>query len=255
MDLINEIETLYRQLPEVACKGCGQCCVSPTCTLAEFIYLIKKSNERVDPEVLENFIFSDAVSHPEHEGNLVCALLAENKCLAHEWRSGACRLFGIPSLGNFGISDLVSCYNNIDVIGGKADEAFIRQWLEKISALNEKLYPFGKGPYFVFGFNLECWLDIYFDDMLTVDVFSEIRNVMHQYLDLSQYRPRYLLKTGLKEKVDKISLLSLLLGTNDKNTLQEVLVSIRDDYPLTGTYFVKEAQTYLDELGKTIQID
>ena len=37
--------------------------------------------------------------------------------------------------------------------------------------------------------------------------------------------------------------------------LTEVLVSIRDDYPLTGTYFVKEAQTYLDELGKTIQID
>jgi hypothetical protein len=83
-----------------------------------------------------------------------------------------------------------------------------------------------------------------------MDVFSDIRSVMHSYFDLSRFKSRYLLKTGLKEKIDKISLLSVLLGTNDKSTLQELLVSIRDDYPLTGTYFIKEAQLYLDELAK-----
>jgi hypothetical protein len=252
MDLLREIETLYRQLPEVACKGCGQCCVSPTCTLAEFIYLMKKSMECMSPEILENFIFSEAVIHEEHEGNLACSLLAENKCLVHEWRSGACRLFGIPSLGNLGIADLVSCYNDIEVISGRSDAAFIQQWLENIALLNEKLYFFGKAPYFVYGFNLECWLDVYFDDLLTVDVFSDIRSVMHRYFDLSQFKPRYLLKTGLKEKVDKISLLTVLLGSGDKDALDEVLVSIRDDYPPTGTYFVKEAQKYLEELGKSL---
>jgi hypothetical protein len=250
MDLLNEIEALYSQLPEVACKGCGQCCVSPTCTLAEFIYLMNKSMECMSPEILENFIFSEPGIHPVHEGNLACALLAENNCMIHKWRSGACRLFGIPSLGNLGISDLVSCFNDIQVISGRWDKTFIERWLKDISALNEKLYPFGKAPYFIYGFNLECWLDVYFDDLLTVDVFSQIRSVMRKYFDMSLFKPRYLLKTGLKEKVDKISLLSVLLGSNDKDSIQEVLVSIRDDYPLTGTYFVKEAQTYLDEIAK-----
>ena len=250
MDLLKEIETLYKQLPEVACKGCGQCCVSPTCTLAEFIYLMNKSIQCLPPEILENFILSEAVIHDEHEGNLVCSLLAETTCLAHDWRTGACRLFGIPSLGSLGISDLVSCYNHIEVISGRNDKNFIQQWLEKVASLNEKLYSFGKPPYFVYGFNLECWLDMYFDDLLTVDVFSDMRKIMQQHFDLSKFKPRYLLKTGLKEKVDKVSLLSLLLGSNDEESLREVLVSIRDDYPLTGTYFIKEAQAYLDELRK-----
>jgi hypothetical protein len=251
MDLLKEIETLYGQLPEVACKGCGQCCVSPTCTLAEFIYLIVRSKNLLASDIFEQFIFSEPEMHQEHDGNLLCALLAEDKCMVHQWRSGACRLFGIPSLDNLGIANLVSCYNDIAVVRGKSDKVFIQDWVETIAQLNEKLYPFGKAPYFVYGFNLECWLDVYFDDLLTIDIFSDIRNLMHRYIDLSAFKPRYLLKTGLKEKVDKISLLSVLLGTGDKDTLQQLLLSIRDDYSLTGTYFVKEAQTYLDELGKS----
>jgi hypothetical protein len=251
MNVLQEIESLYNQLPEVSCKGCGQCCVSPTCTLAEFIYLMNKSLECVAPEILEKFIYSEPEIHPVHEGNLICSLLAENKCLVHQWRSGACRLFGIPSLENLGIANLVSCFNNIKVIGGQSDKVFIQEWLQSIAQLNEKLYPFGKAPYFMYGFNLECWLDVYFDDFLPVDGFSDIKILMNRYIDLSSYRSRYLLKTGLKEKVDKISLLSLLLGSNDKTSLTEVLISIRDDYPLTGTYFEKEAQTYLEELGKS----
>jgi hypothetical protein len=250
MDLLKEIETLYKQLPEVACKGCGQCCVSPTCTLAEFLYLMSKSTECLAPDILENFILGDASVHPVHEGNLLCSLLAENNCLVHEWRTGACRLFGIPSLKNLGISDLVSCFNDIQVTSGRWDQTFVQEWVESVAALNEKLYPFGKAPYFIYGFNLECWLDIYFDDLLTVEAFSDIKSVMRRHFDLSAFASRYLLKTGLKEKVDKISLLGLMLGSGDKESLAEVLVSVRDDYPLTGTYFVKEAQMYLDELGK-----
>jgi Putative zinc- or iron-chelating domain len=253
MDLLQEIETLYSQLPEVDCKGCGQCCVSPTCTLAEFLYLMSKSAECLAPDIFENFILSNAAIHPVHEGNLQCSLLAENKCLVHGWRTGACRLFGIPSLKDFGISDLVSCFNDIQVTSGRWDQTFVQEWVESVAALNEKLYPFGKAPYFIYGFNLECWLDIYFDDLLTVEVFSDIKGVMNQYIDMSAFASRYLLKTGLKEKVDKISLLELMLESGDKETLAEVLISIRDDYPLTGTYFVKEAQTYLYELKKSVR--
>jgi hypothetical protein len=252
MDILQEIEALYSQLPEVACKGCGQCCVSPTCTLAEFIYLMKKSRKCVGPETFEKFIFSEPEIHPVHEGNLICPMLAENKCLVHQWRTGACRLFGIPSLDNLGVSNLVSCFHDIAVVSGSRDKGFILKWLESVARLNESMYPFGKAPYFIYGFNLECWLDVYFDDFLTVDIFPDIRRVMHRDIDLSEYRPRYLLKTWLKEKIDKISLLTIMLGSGDKNALTEVLVSIRDDYPHTGTYYVKEAQAYLDELGKNV---
>jgi hypothetical protein len=249
MDIIKAIKSLYDELPEVSCKGCGLCCVSPTCTLAEFIYLMHNCQKSLPPEAMEKFLLSEPRMHEGHEGNLVCAFLKENRCMVHLYRTGACRVFGIPALEKLGIADMVSCFNAITVTKGRGDDEFIRSWLENISRLNAGLYQFGREPYHVYGFNLECWLDVYFDDLITVEVFSDVRDIMNRIIDLSQYRKRYAPKTGLKEKVDKITLLSLLLGSGDRETLAGLLASIRDDYPLTGSYFVKEAQTLLDALG------
>jgi hypothetical protein len=249
MDILKEIKALYDELPEVSCKECGLCCVSPTCTLAEFIYLMYNCQRSLPPEAMEKFLFSEPRMHEGHEGNLVCAFLKENRCMVHLYRTGACRVFGIPALEKLGIADMVSCFNAITVTKGRGDEEFIRLWLEKISHLNAGLYQFGREPYHVYGFNLECWLDVYFDNLISVDVFSEVRDVMKRHIDLSVYRNRYTPKTGLKEKVDKITLLSMLLDSGDRETLGGLLASIRDDYPLTGSYYVKEAQTLLDALG------
>jgi hypothetical protein len=250
MDLLKEVASLYQQLPQVACRECGQCCVSPTCTLAEFIYLMHHCAVNLPQQDLEEFIFSVPLLSEAHEGNIVCAFLKNKLCSVHLWRTGACRLFGIPALEKLGVSDLVSCFNSISVVSGASDEAFIRAWLDRITSLNTALYPFGKAPYHVYGFNLECWLDIYFDDLFTVDVFADIRAIMARYFDLSKWKQDYKARTGLKEKIDKISILSLLLETGDRDSIKELLVSIWDGYPLTGTYFQKEAQEMLDMINK-----
>jgi hypothetical protein len=248
MNLLTQIQELYAELPQVACEQCGRCCVSPTCTLAEFIYLVHYCCDNLPAADFEKFIFAAPRMSETCEGNLVCAFLQDKLCGVHLWRTGACRLFGIPILESLGVSDLVSCYNNIRVVSGESDEAFVSMWLGKLTHLNDTLYPFGKAPYHVYGLNLESWLDVYFDALITVDVFLDIREKMGRYFDLSQYKSRYIPKTGIKDKIDKISILFLLIDSGDKATIRELLVSIRDDYPLTGTYFRKEAETFLAAL-------
>ena len=100
------------------------------------------------------------------------------------------------------------------------------------------------------GFNLHCRLDIYFDDSLDFDIFNDIKQVLKQYIDLAEYKKYYTSQTGLKEKIDKIGILSALLSSGDKALLHPLLLSIRDDYPATGTYFYDEATAYLDVLDK-----
>jgi hypothetical protein len=300
-----DLESLYEQLPEVACVGCGRCCVSPTCTLAEFLFMMNRCITTLPANDLEAFILAPPILNKVHEGNLDCIFLRQKQCAIHNTRSGACRLFGIPSINEMGIPDLVSCFNKITVKSGEFSESFIKSWLEKIVALNQKLYPFGSEPFHVYGFNIECWLDIYFDTTISDDFFNNIRDIMKQCFDLDDFskpakpevgrgrsfpaaltRPRsvvsnkatslqrasrpdflfhrhiyaknvdnsdigtnnYIPKTGLKEKIDKIIILPFLLDSGDVPVIRETLISIRDDYPFTGTYFYREAQTLLDAL-------
>jgi hypothetical protein len=248
MNLLADIKALYSQLPSVACTECGECCVSPTCTLAEFVYLMHHCCANLSENELRTFIMAAPRSSETCEGNLACQFLKDKLCAVHLWRTGACRLFGIPSLGSLGVANLVSCKHNIRVVSGENSEAFVRSWLDKLTQLNRSLYEFGKAPYYVFGLNLESWLDIYFGDSIEGDVFDDMRRVMKSHLDLNFLESQYVQKTGLKDKVDKISVLSMMLSSGETTALRELLLSIRDDYPLTGTYFQREAQTFLDAL-------
>jgi hypothetical protein len=248
MNLLADIEALYTQLPSVACTECGECCVSPTCTLAEFVYLMHHCCANLSESQVRAFVLAAPRVSVTCDGNLVCQFLTDKLCAVHLWRTGACRLFGIPFLEKLGVANLVSCKHNIRVVSGENSEAFVRGWLDKLSQLNRSLYEFGKAPYHVFGLNLESWLDIYFCDLIEGDVFDDIRRVMKTHIDLALLAPRYVQKTGIKEKIDKISVLSMMFSSGDTKALRELLLSIRDDYPLTGTYFQREAQTFLDAL-------
>ena len=53
-EIIIATESLYQQLPTVRCKKCSSCCVSPTCTVAEFIYLMNDITDCLnDDEISE----------------------------------------------------------------------------------------------------------------------------------------------------------------------------------------------------------
>ena len=250
IDIISEIELLYQELPEIGCEQCGQCCVSPTCTLAEFIYLFHFLQKTVAPEKIKQYLLIPAETHPDYEGNLRCVFLENGKCSVHPGRTGACRLFGIPSLKKLNLTNMEDCKNKVAIIKGNGNVTFIQSWLDRLYALEKKLYRSWEEPYFIKGFNIQCWLDIYFDASLDFDVFIEIKNSMNQYIDLTPYKNSYKLKTGLKEKIDKISILASLLDTGDRESINKVLLSLRNDYPLTGMYFYDESEAFLKVLGK-----
>ncbi|MBD3419227.1 MAG: hypothetical protein GF398_03825 [Chitinivibrionales bacterium] len=247
-ELFDSLNRLYRRLPEVACTGCGSCCVSPTCTLIEFNYLISCAGESLAEQQLQKFIFSPPHIHPRHDGNLRCALLSGTQCTLHPGRTGSCRLFGVPTLKHFNVKDLVECEHDIRTISGDDSPDFIRNWIRELFELNNQLYAFDTQPYYISGLNLECWLDIYFDDSLYDDTFADIRKAMHASFDLTRFKSDYFPRTNFKEKVDKISIFTALLDSGDVGALTTVLQSIKNDYPLTGTWFLKEADVYLAKI-------
>lgn len=251
MSLINDIEILYRDLPQLDCKQCGLCCVSPTCTLSEFIYLANYLQKNFTREKLIKYLSMPVKPHPDYDGNIYCIFLKKNCCTVHPGRPGACRLFGIPSLKELGISNMEDCKNGINITEGRGDISFINSWLEKLFGLDERLYSFNSGPYYIKGFNIQCWFDIYFDESFDTDVFSEIKAAMNQNFDLSHLALYYTPKTGLKEKIDKISIVSSLIGSGEKGALLTALNSIKNDYPLTGTYFYHEAEQFLQVLNQS----
>jgi len=232
---------------------CGRCCVSPSCTLSEFLYLFDYLHRNLPVETIETYLCLPLELHPEYEGNVRCMFLKDTQCSIHKARTGGCRLFGIPSLKELHISELEECKNSIKVSSGRGDIVFITQWLQQLIEIDARLYSFGVEPYYIKGFSIHCWLDIYFDDSLDFDVFDKIRVIMKQYIDLSAIKKSYTFKTNLREKIDKITILSSLLGSNDRDTIEQLLLSIRDDYPETGTYFYEEAIQFLNVSQETAQ--
>ena len=246
MSLLEQIENLYRELPRLNCKECGLCCVSPTCTLAEFLYLAHYLQENVSREQLINYLTKPAEIHPDYEGNLRCIFLENKRCSVHPGRTAACRLFGIPSLSEMNIANLEECKNNITIAHGDGSIAFVKAWLKKLVALDAGIYDFDAEPYYIKGFTIQCWFDIYFDETFDFDVFNDIKNAMNHHFDLSSFTEYYTLKTGLKEKIDTISIVASLIDAGDKETLKKALYAIKNNYPLTGTYYYDEVNEFLN---------
>jgi Fe-S-cluster containining protein len=197
---------------------------------------------------LKNLIETTPEIHPDYEGNCRCVFLNDKRCTIHPARTGACRLFGFSSLNELKITEMEFCKQNI-VNDNDPGINFILDWVDQLGLLNNNLYPYNSTPYFVRGFNIPCWLDIYFDDSISSEPFVQIRQMLRKSFNLS-FCKDYTLKTGIKDKIDKISILNILLDSGPLDDLRELLLSIRDDYPLTGTYFYEEAQAYLDEVEK-----
>jgi len=241
------LDNLYAQLPDVSCHQCGSCCVSPTCTLAEFLYFFKDVATIFSEDEIRSFLTAPVSINTDHEGNLDCLFLKDKKCRHHAGRSGACRLFGIPSLEQFGVEDLVVCKYTLTVTG-KSDTAFIKSWLDNLMQLNLKLYPVFSAPYFLTGLNLESWLDMYFDETLEDPILVQIQKMMHQSFDIQKFRTIFRQRTGISEKLEKIKVLHDIMEFGDPEALRTLLLSILNDYPLTGTYYQREGKEILEKM-------
>ena len=246
----SKIELLYAELPPVNCRGCGGCCVSPTCTLAEFIVVMDHAIKTLGYETLISAMTAQPVMHKKSEGNIECPFLINARCTVHPSRPGACRLFGLPAISSLGITDLDNCPHipAAELSGG--DSAPIATWLDRLIDVNTGLYPCMSEPFYVKGLNLQSWCDLYFEKTLTYDVFADIKRIITESIDLSPLQPHMKFHTNIGEKIDKISILNAAVGFSDAKFLGDLLLSIRGDYPFAGTYFYEESGAMIEEIER-----
>jgi len=249
--ILSEVATLYGKLPAVDCEGCGCCCVSPTCTLVEFMYLMNGIMH--DPGQPENDVFfhTPVVLHDGYEGNTRCMFLKDKRCLVHVVRTGACRLFGIPSVERMEIPGMVRCLVPRDKKNGGFSMGDVKRWLKELIMLNRRLYPMGEAPYFLTGLTIECWMDIWLAQKWEQPFFSHLQELLRSACPPVVFEGRrYELRTGIDRKIDMIDRFFSMIDGGDAREMQGILVRIRDEFPFTGTWYFEEANRFLSEIGR-----
>lgn len=246
-----EIEQLYGRLPHVACTGCGICCVSPTCTLAEFIYFLVYCTHNLNSERFTQQLLTPPEVHVGYEGNTVCLYLDEGRCSVHPGRTGACRLFGIPAVDQMNIPGLVTCSKKTSAASQEFSSGNVKAWLVDLVRLNRKLYPMGEAPYFLTGLTLECWYDVYYYEYWKQPFFRKLHDILHLHVKLPGTIP-YLQRTAIVEKVAAIDRFFTIIDSGNAGAMVPLLLHIRDDFPLTGTWYHAEAQRFLDAFADAV---
>jgi Fe-S-cluster containining protein len=246
---LQQLEIIYSQIPGVPCNACGECCVSPTCTLLEFIFLLGYMLEKKKRADVECLLLRAPSLHEGYEGNLHCLFQdpVSRKCAVHPGRTMACRFFGLPAMDQLKIINLDNCRKmGLQAPGVNAEQ--LRTWMARLTDLNQSLAPFYSEPYWIAGFNAECWLAVYFDPLLNDGIFGSMKKILHDNLDLGFLEGRYADRTGLKDKTDKIALLYELIKIGDRGNSLLLAGELRNAYPYTGSYYAEE----LDKLEKLL---
>lgn len=248
---LRKLSDIYQQLPSVPCHACGECCVSPTCTIVEFIYLMKYALNNFERKDLTDILLGTALIHPKYDGNLYCRFQDKSSsgCMVHNGRTMACRLFGLPVLSKLSINNMENCTKMDSSSIADVDTTVLDGWLRELTGINRTIVDFYVEPYWVAGLNIECWLAVYFDPLLTDGVWGNMKSLLRNNLDLAFIENRYRDSTNLKEKADSISLLYMLIKTGEKSEVLRLMDKIVSKYPFTGTYYLEE----IDKMREMLQ--
>ena len=240
---LSKLDLIYRNIPSVPCKACGKCCVSPTITFLEFLYLMD-GVYRFEKEQIQHFFSIPVKFHEKHEGNLQCRFIDKHgHCTVHKFRSMACRLHGLPAINMLGIEEIENCKIMPPSSLPEVKVNTLKKWLENLSQLNSEIFNHYKEPFWLAGLNIECWLAILYDPYFNLAPFKHFREIFKKrYPKLSEMK--YSDETNLKEKVDKITMFFEFIKTGVSEELIDLLSSIINDYPVTGTYYLNEAKKY-----------
>jgi len=238
--LLKNLEQIYLEIPGVPCQSCGECCVSPTVTLLEFIYLMDGFLAENSMEQATEILCRPAAFHPTCEGNLICRMQAKRLCTIHKHRTMACRIHGLPVLQSLQIAGQEDCLKMKGILP-QVETADLKSWLELLSAMNSQVMEYYTEPYWLAGLNLEGWLAAYFDPLLDAGPFGQAKAILRgRYAQLAGVP--YTDASRLKDKVDKITLLFEMFKIGPSPELVALIDSIERDYPLTGTYYMEEAK-------------
>ena len=239
------LEVIYADLPELPClPGCTACCVSPTLTLVEFIFLLDflKRQEKIEK-------FCDPSLPPfssRFKGHRQCRFHAlEGLCSIHPGRPLACRLHGLPVIESLGVVDLENCTI--------MDQKFLPQialtrakgWLEDLVKLNERLSEgYGQSFLRIVGLHPECWFDIAWGPEPASEELSGLREKILMFfpdLKINRLRP----VTEIAEKASYLELLEISLEMGDLEMVKKMLTDLEGRFNTVGGYWESEARELL----------
>ncbi len=236
---------IYSRVPEVQCRACGECCVSPHMTLIEFCYLMTHLLDK--PDQLIHVISREVPEHPAYSGHFICRFQTPDLlCSVYPTRSLACRLHGHPVLEQTGMQYNVHCPKV-----NQQDDAFsaeeVYALMDRMTELNQGYYSYYTPPYWVSGLNTECWMTILFGDF-PQQIFQLLRKIIMRELNLQHLSGHFVQRVRLDEKLSIIDQFQTALPMGNKDKLCPLLKRIQHDFPDSGAYYYFEAEMYLKAL-------
>lgn len=238
-------EQIYDKIPQIHCRACGECCVSPHMTLIEFCYLITSLLN--EPQQLASIIGQTVTEHPAFPGQLKCRFqLPDNLCAVHPHRPLACRLHGHAVLKETGPEYHVHCHK-----AGPAESNLAKNdvygFLDQLADLNRGYYSYYSPPYWIASLHTEMWLTILTTE-LPRHVFRLLRKLMLREFATVEMQADFAQAVPLDRKLGLIDRFQATLPHGNRQELSALLDRIQHEFPETGAYYYFEAEMYRDAL-------
>ncbi len=238
-------EEIYPLIPEIDCKACGKCCVSPHMTFLEFCFILSHLAE--NPDYFIDILSKNTPFHEDYPGHLTCRFqTAEKLCGIYPYRTLTCRLHGHPVVKEMGLQTDIPCTYAKPVKStlGRQD---LYGLIDRLTELNDGFYSYYRPPYWISGLNTETWLTILFSEM-PQNIFQLLQKLMQSEFDLQDFGAYFTQPVKLREKITLIDTFHKKRSLSRPEALCPMLEKIKTGFPLTGAYYVIEANMYLEEL-------
>ncbi len=245
--MFNKLAEIYGRVPEVSCRACGRCCISPHISVIEFCYALVPLRE--NQAELERVVSLVVADHPDFPGQRTCRFqTADNLCSVHSHRPLACRLHGHPVLKEMGQEYDVHC-NKTESLGRQLTPRDVYTLLDAVNDLNRRCYDHYAEPYWVNGFTPEVWLTIAVTPSPR-PLFAKLREIIGEACPLDVLSASFTQTVALEEKLTLIEEFHRRVASGRTESIGELLNRIQNDFPDTGTYYYFEAEMYRKELQK-----
>ncbi|MEI6127978.1 MAG: YkgJ family cysteine cluster protein [Pseudomonadota bacterium] len=237
--------SIYSTVPDVGCRACGGCCVTPHMTMIEFCASMNFLQDK--PGLFQETISRLVPSHGSFPGQLMCRFqLPDQLCSIHPSRPLACRLHGHPVLKAMHNQYDVHCDTTKPAADLTPDDVY--GLLDRINVINARFYPHYQTPYWICGLTAEAWLSIVVTDMQQ-PAFRLLKQIISRACNLKDVSDVFCQTVPIKEKVTLIDAFHAL-STSEHVQAIGLLEEIRDGFPETGAYYYFEADEYLRHIKK-----
>lgn len=254
--LSETLDRLYAQVPGLGCQGCdGHCCVSPTMTAPEFVWMILGAFASRPREEWQYQVSAPGREHFTYAGNAHCRWqLAGGLCGNYVHRALSCRLHGHDALRALASDNTESC--DLHPAGYLAlSTNLLGKLLAEVTQINEDAgLPYGE-PYYMQSLNLECWLDFMQHPSYCQDRESlqPLRTYLDRYLGHLPWPKPIPTHTTLNAKLGEIDKLYMAIAQGDGASVLRHLDSLENDYPSCATFWVTEARHFRKMLLEAIE--